>query len=105
MAGILEWFKPNIPGVEEGDKFTESFTAVTGYSCLIMVSILLVLAIGVMFTKSEVLLRSAYKKRIFTLYENLKTTKKSSLFFNVVFIYRRIVVCFVYLYLIDHPAQ
>ena len=71
---------------------------------MIIVTILLLLAIAVMLTKSEVLLRSAYKKRIFTLYENLKTTKKSSLFFNVVFIYRRIAMCIVYLFFVDIPA-
>jgi hypothetical protein len=104
MAGMLGWFKPSVPGVDSGDEFTESFATATGYSCLIMVIILLSLAFRLMLKSSEDLQERASNKKFGVLYENLKTTKKSSLFFNVVFIYRRIVVCFVYLFLVNIPA-
>ena len=104
MSGLLYWFKPTVPGLQSEDEFTEKFVTALGYGCLVLVMLTLLVEIKLMLTSQESLRNNYSNKRFGFLYQNLRTDSAAALFFNVLFSYRRIVVCFVYLFLVDFPA-
>ena len=104
MSGLLYWFKPTVPGLQSEDEFTDKFLTAIGYGCLLLVILNLLLVLKLMLTSQDNLRNSYSNKRFGFLYKNLRTDSAVALFFNVLFNYRRIVVCFVYLFLVDFPA-
>ena len=70
--------------------------------CFVLLTCVLLLDLRLLFVSDEILSHSSVISKYGFVYEDLNYTDKFAKLYNFLFVYRRIIVCIFYLYLIDY---
>lgn len=103
MAFLLFFIKPRFIAAnalsDEDSAFTVFSSYFFGILALLSVTALFLISLRLVFVSQKTLEHPLIKRKYGVLYDELKTSSRMFILYNLVFVYRRSIVCFVYLFI------
>lgn len=105
MSGIIYQYRPQVDSSETFSLASEMFSAIFGYICpLLSVVVIPALCVIVLVLSTEQLQSKKISNRIGALYDSFKLDSKMEVGYNLIFLWRRISLCLVSLFLQDRSS-
>ena len=81
------------------------FPLITTICCIILISLILSFEMFVLIVPKEILTRRSVYRRLSYLYKDLRLEKKLNLWYYMIFVLRRIILCLIFLRGQSYPSQ